>query len=478
MGLFEYSDEEKKINKVLKYNQSLLDTSSERVDALMNDKEMDSLRKEADSNIAETEALLRSLGMGDKVDDLKKSPHTESPMPAPGHCPEAQSWDSLVSEAEQHVHGDVVLEDLLSEEEIRSAFAHREEIEQEFANKTSIFNKVDLNFLAIAAALHTAKSLIFPYVAEAFGYGESFDPDDRLIHDDKIIKQEHKEANNEVKKILLDHHEAGYWIKLLTQSPPYDICSGSAALGINMGGKYHRLHTLGHDPVLGWLFGTANILTDIITLNDLQSFRVIRKPTMWITPEAVDLGTLFAESYAVARADYLNLPAALFVQYQHYKSDEFTKIGLPVPVLSSFSEEFASDLYKNQYDALCFSRDIKIIGASFFVSKFIDIIISLVHSLFRDHNESSKLFEVRTRKILLISNSIASTSSIIATCITQNPKQLDIGSLLSTISHLFFDIRFILKIKEEFIQNEIDKELQKSIMETDEIYKEVFSKTF
>lgn len=147
-------------------------------------------------------------------------------------------------------------------------------------------------------------------------------------------------------------------------------------------------------------------------------------------------------------------------------------------MLSSFSEEFASDLYKNQYDALCFSRDIKIIGASFFVSKFIDIIISLVHSLFRDHNESSKLFEVRTRKILLISNSIASTSSIIATCITQNPKQLDIGGLLSTISHLFFDIRFILKIKEEFIQNEIDKELQKSIMETDELYKEVFSKTF
>ena len=72
--------------------------------------------------------------------------------------------------------------------------------------------------------------------------------------------------------------------------------------------------------------------------------------------------------------------------------------------------------------------------------KVFDIIITLAHGLFRKENEDKDLFEVRTRKILLISNSIASTSTIINTAITRNPKNLDIGSLLNTITHLFTDV--------------------------------------
>ena len=59
----------------------------------------------------------------------------------------------------------------------------------------------------------------------------------------------------------------------------------------------------------------------------------------------------------------------------------------------------------------------------------------------------------------MISNSIASTSNIIQTTITKNPKNLDIGGLLVTLSHLFMDIRFIARIKEEFINQELDKDL-------------------
>ena len=234
-----------------------------------------------------------------------------------------------------------------------------------------------------------------------------------------------------------------------------------------MGGKYHRLYTLGHDPILGWLFGTANILTDIITLNDFQSYRVERKPKMYMTPEKVGIGTLFAESYQTVKDDYLNLPAAIFAQAQHLKSDVYTKTGLPVPLLAAFSENFATNLYKNQYDALCFARDAKIVGASYIVSMLIDMIIGLVHGLYRKENESKEMYEVRTRKILLISNSIASTSSIINASLSHNVKNLDIGSVLSTITHLFTDIRFITKIKQEFIENEICKKMQVELDEID-----------
>lgn len=155
------------------------------------------------------------------------------------------------------------------------------------------------------------------------------------------------------------------------------------------------------------------------------------------------------------------------------KSDKYTKVGLPVPIIPILNEGFASKLYKSNYDVLCFARDIKVIGASFAVSKMIDIIISLVHGLFRKENQSKDLFEIRTRKILLISNSIASASTVIASCITSNSKNLDIGSLVNTVTPLFTDVRFILRIKQEFIESEISNRIQKEIDEVDKMFDEL-----
>lgn len=77
---------------------------------------------------------------------------------------------------------------------------------------------------------------------------------------------------------------------------------------------------------------------------------------------------------------------------------------------------------------------------------------------------------MRSRKLLLISNSIASTSTIINAAITSNPKNLDIGSLLNTITHLFSDLRFIARIKQEFIESEISYRLEKEIAEVDAMF--------
>ena len=262
---------------------------------------------------------------------------------------------------------------------------------------------------------------------------------------------------------------------MLYQGVAYDIIRGS-----NMNGLNHRFKTIGHDPILGWIFGTANILTDCITFNTFQTKRIIRKDPITnskisprISNQMISIPTMLQECYYMIKADRINLPTALFVQAKHLKSDEFTKMGLPVPILSTINEKFASKLYKEHYDSLCFSRDVKIAGSSFIVSKLIDIIILLVHGMFRKEIEDKELFEVRSRKILLISNLIASNSTIINTTLTQNPKNLDIGSLFNTITHLFSDIRFITKIKKEFIENEISDRINKEIAEIDEIFENI-----
>ena len=462
MDDFKYTKREQDINKVLKYNQIL---SQE----MINDKSMSNIRQIADDHISSSIKLLESLGYHDIVSTEMNLAETKA-TEAAQHPPELDTWETILQKAKTCTPENVSLEDLLSQDEINAVYKEIDQINKAFSSKTGIFNQTDLCFLAIATALQVVKSMLFPYIAGKFHFSENFDPSDRLPHNDKSLESAHREANDRFRDKHIEHHKKGYWLNILYQTPPYDITKGSAALGINMGGAYHRLYTLGHDPILGWLFGTTNILTDIITLNNFQSYRVTRKPSMRITPNKVGLGTMLSESYQVVRDDYLNLPAAIFAQAQHIKSDAYTKVGLPVPLIAAFNESFASKLYRNQYDALCFARDTKIIGTSYIVSILIDMIISLVHRLFKSDNVSEQIYEVRTRKILLLSNTIASTSTTINAYITHNPRHLDIGSLLSTVAHLFSDIRFICKIKQEFIENEIQNRLQSEFNEIDKLY--------
>lgn len=465
MSKFQYSEQEKHLNKVLKINQ---DVST----GMLCDEEMASARTSADANIASSLELLRTLGKSPEIiklsDEIKASDHKL------GHRPKIEDWDEIVRQANECCPGPVVLENIMSENEIEASFRELDAIDKEFSRQTSLVNKTDLSFLAIATALQVSKALLFPYVAGKGGYGTSFDPNKRLAHNDRSIERKHREANDDHKKKTLERNDGktGEWIEILYRTPPYDITRGSPAAGIELHGGAHRLYTLGHDPVLGWLFGTMNILTDIITTNSFRSFRVARKP-MRITPERVPMAIMMQESYAKVEENRLNLPAAVFAQAQHLKSDEFTKMGLPVPLLSVIDERFASKLYKENYDALCFSRDAKIVGVSFAVSVLIDMIIGLVHGLFRDESIPKDIYEVRTRKILLISNSIASTSTIINAGITSNPKNLDIGSLLNTVAHLFLDIRFITRIKQEYIEAQIQNKLQAEFEEIDWIYRKI-----
>lgn len=169
----------------------------------------------------------------------------------------------------------------------------------------------------------------------------------------------------------------------------------------------------------------------------------------------------------------MRLPAGVFAEYIHLKSDVFTKLGLPVPIIEVFSESLAGDLYKSQYDSLCLLRDLKIVVKQAGFSILINMIIGLVHGLLYDPQKDGdrKLYEVRTRKILSISNSLASAGNIAYAIGTEDWRKLDVGGILVTLYRLFTDVRFITKVKKDFIETEMDKSLADEIKELDSYFK-------
>lgn len=355
---------------------------------------------------------------------------------------------------------DVMLEDMgrIENESRRVAeVAHNsrqilDDLDREFEKKTGL-NGVDISILFLATALQVVRWALLPEL------GAIINKDNRISDSegDKIVKERKRKYADKHSDWEMNKGDKGYktWKEIVFSSVPYDATKGAPSLGINMEGRYHRYKTLGHDPVLGWIFGTMNIISDTITLNNFRTFNVEKMHFM----DETSVEVAFYKALDSISEDKNRLPAAIFRQALHYQSDKYTKQGLPIPVLGVFSEDFAGKLYRSQYDALCLANDLKKIGDQAKYAILINMIISLIHGLFYDetHYSNRDIYEVKTRKILSYSNAIATGSNVICVAIGAflgnegAIKKIDIGGLIVTINRLLTDSEFIRSVKDEFV---------------------------
>ena len=334
-----------------------------------------------------------------------------------------------------------------------------EQTDLEFSRLTR-FNKADYAFLFFATALQTARWIIQTVIKN-----------NRKDHNDPEIEERAEKAENDFKKDHEDsvnvHGPYKDWQKIIADSVPYDINNGSKdALGKGLSGNDHRRRTLGHDPYLGWIFGTANIMTDTLTTATEGSWYILREPKPHFGPP-IEFCTIFSMAWESTKEDKVRLAAALCKQGIHLTSDKWTKKGLPIPFLSSLWPDLQTRLYNGGYDYLSLKTDVP--GAM--MASMINFIIALLHDFCYEKEKypNHDLYEVKTRKILLYSNLISSVSNIIYVSITATMgkpnawRDLDFGGLAVTIIRLFSDMEFIYRIKREFIECKFNEALQQAV---------------
>ena len=346
-------------------------------------------------------------------------------------------WSELVAEAEEQYSDDINFEDLLNEAEFLEAYTRLEEIDREFEEKTGL-RKRDLVFLGVAVALQCARQYIL-------------DPWLKDMRNTATINDEKGRKNNA---------EAGWYYvetgKILMNRVPYDVQQygdKGTIQGFLKGGN-HREMTLGHDPILGWIFGTANIMTSTVTRRDFVSAHVKCINNTNKIYSLANTGIIFTKVMERVAEEGIDgkiaLASAIIRELLHLKSDFYTKRGLPLPGISTISPELSKILAR-------YGIDVAGVGTEVSLSCLVNTIISIVHRLYLDEEKGEEQFyEIRTRKIILYSNLIASTSNIIVSKFTKRYNLLDIGGILVTIVRLITDVRFMCKIKDEFVQNKLD----------------------
>ena len=314
-------------------------------------------------------------------------------------------------------------------------------IDKVFKDKTKLTNN-DIVLLFLCTAIQCVRQYLLSN--DTLRFKDEVD-------DNGKVKTRSNQKGDEFMKNTIGKIAKPKWNEILFQSVPYDMFENSNYVrNIGLSGTTHRYRTLGHDPILGWIFGTANIMTSSLTKNNFETFKVSveRHEVVRHYPNGC-IGMLNKAS-EYATNDKKLLAASVARQAIHFGSDMFTKQGLPLPFISSLNNDLAKDmLMKWNIDTWSFIK-----GSS--LSILINNLIFCIHQLFYNEEKdgSRDYYEVRTRKILSYSNTISTGSNILVTALSHNGKLLDVGGMAVTLYRLISDYKFIHKIKEEFLEKE------------------------
>lgn len=462
--------------------EDLLKRSDQLLDKWKTDQENnDRLLAQSDKKLAETEAWLESIGID--VASIKKEAAIKGKIEADKMIAENEkeiavflaktpaeivTYDDLVERAIKRGYTNTSIQDLLTEDEIRIADERFIAINKEFSRETKL-TKTDIIFLATATALQVIRQYVL----------------------DPWLKEQRKNAKSNDEKAHGKQDSGWYWVdtdKILVNTVPFDVNrrgNYETVQDFLKGHKNHREATLGHDPILGWVFGTMNIMTGTITNSTFQTAHVKYVPGKGnVIHSMASTGTMVTKVQDRVLNDgkdgKIALGYALLREAMHLKSDINTTHGLPLPLINAINPKMGETLAKYGIDAAS-------VGTEVAFSVLINMIISMVHRIIKPEGEDEKLYEVRTRKILLYSNLIASTSNLVAVgvgaavgTVSENPdlvkksiSYLDVGGLIVTIARLFSDVRFITKVKEEFIMNKLNEQLCDEIAQLDRLLEEM-----
>lgn len=311
-------------------------------------------------------------------------------------------------------------------------------LDEEFTEKTGL-TSTDTAFLFVAIGLQLARQYLLTKFPARL--------DDQIAaKQTKGHIEEHSDRFHRYYNPSLD--------EIITNPVPFDANIGANG-ALSGGGKLgHRATAIGHDPLLGLLFGTANIATATLTTYSFKSYHIYTNDNgrdFFRNQARTDLvlSKTFDKLFYQGIDGKAIVAASLMKEIIHLRSDLNTKNSLPLPIVSTVNPRLASQLASFGLDM----SNVINVGKQASYAAFINMIIVLIHGLFFDGitEMDKKLYEVRTRKILSYSNLVATSSNIAVVAVTQDFSKLDIGGAAVTICRLIQDVKFIRKVKEEFI---------------------------
>lgn len=338
------------------------------------------------------------------------------------------------------------------------------DLDEEFSKRTSL-GWQDIKFLFAATALQCIRIYVINTLTKVQPAGAG-NVKENLLH--KIQGKLLGTLNDGV-PLTPSPYYAPLMQICTARGVPYDA---TRFKGVNHGffkEANHRFATFGHDPIVGLIVGTSNILTNTITCRSKGPLPVpitchveydmdLKNPCIGDVCSTIE--ALKAAAYRIDN-DAVSIVAALIKQIIHIGTDLYTPCGIQIPGANLILD----NRYAEELTKYVSAGDFIKIGVSYQIFNLINMFISSLHMLTcqSTSHRDKELHHVKTMKILEYSNIIATGSNVIINAVRsyygdgKALKDIDFAGLIGTIMMLIRNDEIKRKIKREFIFGEYER---------------------
>lgn len=398
----------------------------------------------ADEAIAQSATLLESLGYDAKeATSLKAETKTDRPVLR------LRSWDEIVKEAQTAIPGEVSVTDLLSGEDIAKSNAFIAAIREKYDLEHKL-DALDWGIAGIAGAISALVDIFLVKMPSTAGKLGGAGTKGGWLSDTIKKKLKNMYSPEQIREL-----EKKFGV-------PYDPSTSKnlAKKVAGLGPRSHRFQSLGHDPILGFIFGIRDIMQGKFTAID-------------------KFGKVIVQDIAGAEKG-VSFFQALVTQIGHLKSDIGTPAGLPAPFMPLFQllqfgdidgrtiGELSRAMYANGYDFghfLAMSIPVMII----------EVLVRVLYFAKRLHEKHTFMeslpFDLPGRRrqpklqtMLFTAHTIATAANAGKVYFMQNPMAINLAQWQWYAKVSFSQLRWVLFTKEaerlEIVQEAIDSDWQ------------------
>lgn len=446
MSRYKYTEGEQQMNNVLVHQEQELRAIKEKRESI-------DARGAIDSSIE----LLKSLGYGDKVAEL---------APTVGERKREaivlRDWQDIVSDAERQVGDSCELEELFTEEELRENSEAIKLLNREF-NDLHRLDKYDVGIAALAAIVGAIVDIVLVGIPAKGPDGLEAGPLSDFIRKkfDEVFSPEEMEklANSKKSKVPFDAQD---------NRNTTEYVEGLSAY-------YHRLLSLGHDPLLGFIFGVYDIMHGTMTTID-KSGKIVCQ---------------VMENYADRKES--DIVTAIAKQIIHFKSDITTSMGLPAPLMGLFNllqfgnigeeeltvAEIVQGMYFEGFDFIHFcSQSMSVI--------VIELIVRLGYAIKRikEGNKVKDSIPISLNRskhpklatMLFIGHTGATAVNAGKVYFTKNPMAINYPQWMAFAKYSYKQLRWAViqkpAMREAYVEGILNSELKVITEETDALFEE------
>lgn len=427
------------ISKILKYHE----------------KELEKIKETNDTNIEntiiDTENLLQSLGI-----DILKAPKIKKNK----KIIYMSTWEELLNKANEDINEKVDIKDIFTNEELNENKKVLKIYTDEF-NSIYRLDNFDIAIGIIGGILGAVIDILLIGIPKKTKNGIKAGPLSNYVRDyfDKVFPKDEMEklANSKISKVPFDAQD-----NRNTKIPVEGLST-----------YYHRLLQLGHDPILGLLFGVTDILNGTMTTIDKKGNFERQVIDVYANRKEYDI------FFAIAK------------QLIHFASDITTSMGLPAPLMSLFNflkigkigeyeqtvAEIVQGMYFEGYDFIHFcSMSIPTMITEVFIriwyalkklkeGKSINECIPF--SLKRENN-----YKLSTMLFLGHTSSCAINTGKV--CFTKDPLAINYSEWLAFLKYSYRQLKLGLidkpELRNKFVQGKLDNEFLDMMNSVDETF--------